>query len=122
MAHVTIDMLTEDPDSGEVVAYLTEPGPWPNTDEGWAETLHRIQERVFDAVHLLVQGSVVERFPQVAGKPARIQLDCPNGVPSPVTELVADLRKFLGRDPEYSLAIAKTRHHRGVRLVTGAEV
>ena len=88
MAIVTVDMLTQDPDTGEFVVYLNEDGPWPADDQGWADVLHRIQERIFDAIHLVLDGAVAEKFPQLKGSKGRVQVHCPSGVPSPIKELV----------------------------------
>ncbi len=122
MGIVKVDMLTQDPDTGEFVVYLNEDGPWPETNEGWADTLHRIQERVFDAVHLVLEGAVAEKFPQLEGTKGRIQVNCQSGVPTAITELVEDLRAYLGKDPRYVKAMAASRHVSALRVVTGAEV
>ena len=67
-----IDVVAEDTKTDEVVLVMNEPKEWDGSDE----QLLALQER-FDAyVSFLLDGEMTESHPELAGKPARIELRC----------------------------------------------
>jgi hypothetical protein len=67
-----IDVIAQDPKTGEVVLVMNEPEPWDDSDE----RLLALQERFNAYVSFLLDGEMAETHPELAGKPARIELRC----------------------------------------------
>jgi hypothetical protein len=67
-----IDVIAEDKNSGEVVLVMNEPTEWDGSDE----QLLALQERFNAYVSFLLDGEMAETHPELAGKPARIELRC----------------------------------------------
>src|SRR5215469_10744770 len=67
-----IDTFAQDPKSGEVVLVMNEPKEWDGSDE----QLLALQERFNAYVSFLLDGEMAEAHPELADKPARIELRC----------------------------------------------
>ncbi len=67
-----IDLFGVDQKTGEVVLAMNEARPWDGTDE----RLHEVQEKFNAYVSFLLDGEMVAAHPELAGKPARIELRC----------------------------------------------
>jgi hypothetical protein len=67
-----IDLFGVDGRTGEVVLAMNEPRPWDGSDE----RLHQVQEKFNAYVSFLLDGEMTAAHPELAGKPARIELRC----------------------------------------------
>jgi hypothetical protein len=67
-----IDVIAENPKTGEVVLVMNEPNEWNSSDE----ELLALQERFNAYVSFLLDGELAEVHPELVGKPARIELRC----------------------------------------------
>jgi hypothetical protein len=67
-----IDVFAHDPKTDEIVLVMNEPRAW----DGSEERLHQLQEKFNAYVSFLLDGELVEAHPDLAGKPARIELRC----------------------------------------------
>jgi hypothetical protein len=67
-----IDLFGIDQKSGEVLLVMNEPRPWDASDE----RLHELQEKFNAYVSFLLDGEMLAAHPELAGKPARIELRC----------------------------------------------
>jgi len=67
-----IDLFGVDGKTDEVVLAMNEPRPWDGSDE----RLHELQEKFNAYVSFLLDGEMVNAHPELAGKPARIELRC----------------------------------------------
>ncbi len=67
-----IDAIAQDSKTGDVVLVMNEPEPWDDSDE----RLLALQERFNAYVSFLLDGEMAESHPDLAGKPARIELRC----------------------------------------------
>jgi hypothetical protein len=67
-----IDVIGLDPKTGEIVLLMNEPNEWDGSDE----QLLALQERFNTYVSFLLDGEMAEAHPELAGKPARIELRC----------------------------------------------
>jgi hypothetical protein len=67
-----IDVIAQDPKTGEAVLVMNEPNEWDGSDE----QLLSLQERFNAYVSFLLDGEMAEAHPELAGKPARIELRC----------------------------------------------
>src|SRR5947207_15764781 len=67
-----IDVIAENSKTGEVVLVMNEPNEWDSSDE----ELLALQERFNVYVSFLLDGELAEVHPELAGKPARIELRC----------------------------------------------
>ena len=67
-----IDVVAHDAKTGEVVLVMNEPNEWDGSDE----QLLSLQERFNAYVSFLLDGEMAGAHPELAGKPARIELRC----------------------------------------------
>jgi hypothetical protein len=65
-----IDLFAFDQKTGEVLLVMNEPRPWDGSDL----RLHELQEKFNAYVSFLLDGEMTEAHPELAGKPARIEL------------------------------------------------
>src|SRR5438128_9625598 len=67
-----IDVIAHDAKTNEVVLVMNEPNEWNGSDE----QLLALQERFNAYVSFLLDGEMASDHPELAGKPARIELRC----------------------------------------------
>jgi hypothetical protein len=67
-----IDLIAQDPKTGEVVLVMNETDEWHGSDE----QLLALQERFNAYASFLLDGEMAEAHPEFAGKLARIELRC----------------------------------------------
>ena len=67
-----IDLFAHNPKTDEIVLVMNEPRPW----DGSEERLHQLQEKFNAYVSFLLDGELAEAHPDLASKPARIELRC----------------------------------------------
>jgi hypothetical protein len=79
-----IDVVAHDPKTGEVVLVMSEPYRWDGSDE----QLLALQERFNAYASFLLDGEIAEAHPNLAGKPARIELRCAHIPDSRALELL----------------------------------
>jgi hypothetical protein len=73
-----IDVIAHDTKTGEVVLVMNAPDEWDRSDA----RLLALQERFNAYVSFLLDGEMVSEHPELAGKPARIEVHCAH-VPDP---------------------------------------
>ena len=80
-----IDVIGQDPKSGDVVLVMNQPDEWTGSDDQLLE----LQERFNAFASFLLDGEMASDHPDLAGKPARIELRCAH-MPDPrALELLA---------------------------------
>lgn len=121
MPRTSIDLITENPKTDEFALILVEDGPWPTSDTAWPEYLRRIQGRIYDAIDVAVDGHLAAKYPDSRGKPVRVEVNCPSGVPPALATLVGEIRAYIAADGEYSKAIAKSPFIQGLIIATRQE-
>ena len=67
-----IDVIAHDPKTGEAVLVMNEPNEWDGSDD----QLLSLQERFNAYASFLLDGEMAETHPELASKPARIELRC----------------------------------------------
>jgi len=67
-----IDVIAEDKKTGEVVLVMNQPNEWDGSDE----QLLSLQERFNAYVSFLLDGEMESGHPELASKPARIEVRC----------------------------------------------
>jgi hypothetical protein len=67
-----IDLFAHDPKTDEVVLVMEEPRPWDGSDE----RLYQLQEKFNAYASFLLDGEMATAHPELADKPARIELRC----------------------------------------------
>src|SRR5206468_8985287 len=87
-----IDLIAHDPKTDEVVLVMDEPDEWDGSDE----QLLALQERFNAYVSVLLDGEMAEAHPELAGKPARIELRCAHTPDARALELLALIHDRLG--------------------------
>src|SRR5260370_9030932 len=101
-----IDMIAHDTRTGEVVLVMDEPNEWDGSDE----QLLALQERFNAYVSFLLDGEMAEAHPELAGKPARIELRCvhtPHAGALQLLALIHDHLRFQEIKPEVLLRNAQ---------------
>jgi hypothetical protein len=86
-----IDMIAQDTKTGEVVLRMDEPDPWDGSDEG----LLALQERFNTYASFLLDGEMASDHPELAGKPARIELRCAETPDARTLELLSVIHDHL---------------------------
>ena len=79
-----IDVIAQDPKKGEVVLVMNEPNEWDGSDD----QLLLLQERFNAYVSFLLDGEMESGHPELAGKPARIEVRCTHMPDSRALELL----------------------------------
>ena len=67
-----IDLIGQDPKTGEVVLVMNQPHEWAGSDE----QLLALQERFNAYVSFFLDGEMAETHPELVGKPVRIEVRC----------------------------------------------
>jgi hypothetical protein len=86
-----IDVIAEDKKTGEVVLVMNEPNEWNGSDE----QLLTLQERFNAYVSFLLDGEMAEAHPELARKPARIELRCAHMPDASALELLGLIHDHL---------------------------
>lgn len=79
-----IDVIAHDAKTDDVVLVMTDPNEWNGSDE----QLLALQERFNVYVSFLLDGEMATHHPELAGKPARIELRCAHMPDTPALELL----------------------------------
>ena len=79
-----IDVIAHDADTDHVVLVMNEPNEWNTSDD----QLLALQERFNAYVSFLLDGEMAEAHPELAGKPARIELRCAHMLDTRAIELL----------------------------------
>ena len=80
-----IDVIAHEAKTGEVVLVMNEADEWNGSDE----QLLALQERFNAYVSFLLDGEMAESHPELAGKPARIEMRCVHMPDARALELLA---------------------------------
>jgi hypothetical protein len=80
-----IDVIAHEAKTGEVVLVMNEADEWKDSDE----QLLALQERFNAYVSFLLDGEMAESHPELAGKPARIEVRCAHMPDARALELLA---------------------------------
>jgi Family of unknown function (DUF6572) len=86
-----IDIIAYDPKTGEAVLVMNEPNEWDGSDE----QLLSLQERFNAYVSFLLDGEIESGHPELAGKPARIEVRCAHMPDSRALELLGHIHDQL---------------------------
>lgn len=86
-----IDVIAKDTKTGDVVLVMNEPNEWNGSDE----QLLNLQERFNAYVSFLLDGEMAEAHPELAGKPARIELRCAHMPDARILELLGLIHDHL---------------------------
>src|SRR5215470_5600125 len=86
-----IDLIAHDAKTNEVVLVMNEPNEWDGSDE----QLLALQERFNAYVSFLLDGEMAEAHPELAGKPARIELRCAHVPDTRALELLGHIHDQL---------------------------
>jgi hypothetical protein len=80
-----IDVIGENPKTGDVVLLMNQPDEWTGSDD----QLLDLQERFNAYASFLLDGEMAQAHPELAGKPARIELRCAHMPDTRTLELLA---------------------------------
>jgi len=91
-----IDLVTEDPRSGEFAVIMVESRPWRGREQRLAE----VQAKTNAYLRFILDGQMRRLYPDSKGRPVRIQLDCVEAPDRDTAEFLEDLAK---RVEEYAV-------------------
>jgi hypothetical protein len=80
-----IDVIGQDPNSGDIVLVMNQPDEWVGSDDQLLE----LQERFNAYASFLLDGEMASDHPDLAGKPARIEVRCAHVPDTRALELLA---------------------------------
>jgi hypothetical protein len=101
-----IDVIGHDTKTGEVVLVMNELEPWDDSDE----RLLALQERFNAYVSFLLDGEMAETHPELAGKPARIELRCAHMPDTRALELLGMIHDQLAfQEIRMEVVVAETQ-------------
>lgn len=86
-----IDVVAHDVRIDEVVLVMNDSRAWDGSDE----RLHQLQERFNAYASFLLDGELAEAHPELAGKPARIEVRCAHMPDARAIELLGMIRDQL---------------------------
>lgn len=116
---IILDLVTHDPKSDEYVLYLVEDGPWPTEAGEWRRCLRRIRRRVLGAVDAVVLERFAALYPESRGKPIRIQVDSPSGLPGALRDLIERLEAYVHDENPSANSLRTSAALSTLRIVTG---
>ena len=94
-----IDFVAHDP-SGEVILVMVEGREW----DGSNERLFQLQEKINSYASFASDGQLIEKYPELAGKPVRLELRCV-GAPDPNTASFLDIVRGRLREEGLSFSV-----------------
>jgi hypothetical protein len=94
----TVDLVTFDPPGGLYKLIMVETRPWDPSPERLAQ----LRLKVDNHVAFALEGQLAAKYPESAGKPVRLQLDC--GGP-PDEESALFIEQLNGRLDRYGLRL-----------------
>ena len=97
-----LDALAFDKEAGEIVLIMVEQRPW----DGSEERIFQLQEKVNAYLSFALDGELADTFPQLIGKPVRLQLDCAV-LPDPsVEQFVTAVREHIAlQDMKFAVRV-----------------
>jgi hypothetical protein len=87
-----IDLLTYDAKNGHSTLVMVEPRPW----DGSEARLFQLQEKLNAYVSFALDGELAESYPDIAGLPLRIVLECATYPDEATIDLLEKVREQLG--------------------------
>ena len=91
-----------DKESGEIVLIMVEPRVW----DGSEERLFELQEKVNAYLSFALDGELFDSFPQLVGKPVRLQLDCAVEPDPSVEHFISAVREHIAlQDMKFAVRI-----------------
>jgi uncharacterized protein DUF6572 len=102
-----VDVIAEDKRTGAIVLVMNEPNEWDDSDE----QLLTLQERFNAYVSFLLDGEMAEAHPELAGKPARIELRCTHMPDARALQLLGLIHDQLAfQEIRLEVVIARQKH------------
>jgi hypothetical protein len=84
----SIDVVAHDPQTDAVVLIMREPRPW----DGSERQLFQLQEKINAYLSFALDGEMTAAFPQFAGKPVVLRLECIQEPAGRAVQLIAAVR------------------------------
>lgn len=97
---VLVDYVAYRSEENRTFLVLIEAGPWIDT---YAE-LQRLQDRLYGALDIILDGKVAEMFPQTFGSLFTIKLICEDMPKAEVEEFFTKFSKFVFQTDDYRIA------------------
>ena len=88
----------------------------PSTEGTWAEYLKNLQNRIFSAIDISIDGGLGSRYQIAEGRCIRIQIDLPSCHQPRIGNLIDAIEKYLQGDNEYGRAIRQSMHIKKLRV------
>ena len=109
-----VDLVSENKDGSEFSLHLIEGDPWDDTE--MPTKLRRIQDRIYDAIDIALDGKLAQKYPDSKGKLVNIVVRLQGKYPRQAVELVTGLNKLIISSGEYQAEIAKSSFVSGILI------
>lgn len=86
-----LDLITFDPDSQEYVLIISTMNTWEDSEE----EQERLLQKINNYSNFLIDGQLLQHYPQAKGKAVRIQIDSTETIPPNANQLVMQAQKLL---------------------------
>jgi ABC-type amino acid transport substrate-binding protein len=85
----TVDLITEHAESGYVSLIMVEDDAWADG----AQSLQNVQQKLNIYLTYALDGQLVDDYPDLAGKPIRVQLDTTTEPPPEILQAIRRMRE-----------------------------
>ena len=89
-----IDLVTENPETGEVVLLMLEARPWADEEVQRNDQLKQIEDKFNAYLSYVLGGWLAKDYPQYADKKVSIQLDCASPPQAEQQAFLSAMRNF----------------------------
>jgi hypothetical protein len=111
-SEMKIDLITHDSKNDEYSLCLVENGPYETNN------LKILQERIYNAVDIAIEGIFAQKYPESIGNKIKIQIDLYNNPTDEAYELIDKLNDYIKTNEEYKSHINNSKFIKGIRIVS----
>jgi hypothetical protein len=113
-----IDVIGQDPKSGDIVLVMNQPDEWTGSDDQLLE----LQERFNAYASFLLDGEMASEHPDLAGKPARIEVRCAHVPDTRALELLGLIHDQLAfQDIKLEVVVRDEQSNDEIRMTNDKE-
>jgi hypothetical protein len=112
---VTLDIVSCAADGVTYSVHLVEQGPWAHADV--PREVRRVQDRLYSALEVILDGKLAELYPETAGKAVVLRLECWGTPDAPVRDFFERWAQHVQSDNEFAPSIARCPHVSSIGFV-----
>jgi hypothetical protein len=105
---VRLDIVSRGADGVTYSVHLVEQGPWADADV--PQKLRSVQDRLYTALEVILDGKLAELYPETDGKAVVLRLECWGTPDAPVRDFFERWAQHVQSDNEFAPSIARCPH------------